>query len=124
MLILYDRYNILMIFNIVFVFVFKQKTAYEMGIRDWSSVVCTADLNGQCVFNPHGDGVVPKAAVTRTYPVLEKFGLVWVWMGQKAADPAKLPNFDFMDDTRWTYVKGHIHGSGYYELFTDNILDL
>src|SRR3546814_4924619 len=68
--------------------------------------------------------VVPKAAVTRTYPVLEKFGLVWVWMGQKAADPAKLPNFDFMDDTRWTYVKGHIHGSGYYELFTDNILDL
>src|SRR3546814_1442050 len=80
--------------------------------------------NGQCVFNPHGDGVVPKAAVTRTYPVLEKFGLVWVWMGQKAADPAKLPNFDFMDDTRWTYVKGHIHGSGYYELLTDNILDL
>src|SRR3546814_818279 len=68
--------------------------------------------------------VVPKAAVTRTYPVLEKFGLVWVWMGQKAADPAKLPNFDFMDDTRWTYVKGHIHGSGYSELFTDNILDL
>src|SRR3546814_14860738 len=45
-------------------------------------------------------------------------------MGEKAADPAKLPNFDFMDDTRWTYVKGHIHGSGYYELFTDNILDL
>src|SRR3546814_8483978 len=29
-----------------------------------------------------------------------------------------------MNDTRWTYVKGHIHGSGYYELFTDNILDL
>src|SRR3546814_3688641 len=45
-------------------------------------------------------------------------------MGQKAADPAKLPNFDFRDDTRWTYVKGHIHGSGYYELFTDNLLDL
>src|SRR3546814_2064481 len=28
--------------------------------------------NGQCVFNPHGDGVVPKAAVTRTYPRSEE----------------------------------------------------
>src|SRR3546814_18546707 len=80
--------------------------------------------NGQCVFNPHGDGVVPKAAVTRTYPVLDKLGFVWVWMGQKADDPAKLPNFDFMDATRWTYVTGHINGSGFYELFTDHILVL
>src|SRR3546814_12994346 len=45
-------------------------------------------------------------------------------MWQNAADPANLPNFDFMDDTRWPYVKVHIHGSGYYDLFTDNILDL
>src|SRR3546814_3475612 len=26
------------------VFFFKQKTAYEMGIRDWSSDVCSSDL--------------------------------------------------------------------------------
>src|SRR3546814_2269534 len=29
-----------------FVFVFKQKTAYEMRISDWSSDVCSADLIG------------------------------------------------------------------------------
>src|SRR3546814_19261760 len=28
------------------VFVFKQKTAYEMRIRDWSSDVCSSDLAG------------------------------------------------------------------------------
>src|SRR3546814_7546319 len=30
-----------------FVFFFKQKTAYEMRISDWSSDVCSSDL-GQC----------------------------------------------------------------------------
>src|SRR3546814_10290394 len=29
----------------VFVFFFKQKTAYEMRISDWSSDVCSSDLN-------------------------------------------------------------------------------
>src|SRR3546814_10106438 len=28
-----------------FVFFFKQKTAYEMRISDWSSDVCSSDLN-------------------------------------------------------------------------------
>src|SRR3546814_7323314 len=28
-------------------FVFKQKTAYEMRISDWSSDVCSSDLGGQ-----------------------------------------------------------------------------
>src|SRR3546814_2167215 len=32
-----------------FVFFFKQKTAYEMRISDWSSDVCSSDLRGQRV---------------------------------------------------------------------------
>src|SRR3546814_1057946 len=34
-----------MCFIVVF-FVFKQKTAYEMRISDWSSDVCSSDLTG------------------------------------------------------------------------------
>src|SRR3546814_10161798 len=30
---------------LVFFFVFKQKTAYEMRISDWSSDVCSSDLS-------------------------------------------------------------------------------
>src|SRR3546814_2388089 len=30
---------------VVFVFFFKQKTAYEMRISDWSSDVCSSDLH-------------------------------------------------------------------------------
>src|SRR3546814_4927901 len=29
-----------------FIFFFKQKTAYEMRISDWSSDVCSSDLSG------------------------------------------------------------------------------
>src|SRR3546814_5023992 len=29
-------------------FFFKQKTAYEMRISDWSSDVCSSDLAGRC----------------------------------------------------------------------------
>src|SRR3546814_19949444 len=31
----------------VFSFIFKQKTAYEMRISDWSSDVCSSDLRGR-----------------------------------------------------------------------------
>src|SRR3546814_2522443 len=33
-----------MIVSVVFFFFFKQKTAYEMRISDWSSDVCSSDL--------------------------------------------------------------------------------
>src|SRR3546814_4874722 len=35
---------VLFVYNCVFFF-FKQKTAYEMRISDWSSDVCSSDLN-------------------------------------------------------------------------------
>src|SRR3546814_10369522 len=35
-----------------FVFFFKQKTAYEMRISDWSSDVCSSDLDHR---HPHGN---------------------------------------------------------------------
>src|SRR3546814_10723573 len=34
-------------FYFVYFFFFKQKTAYEMRISDWSSDVCSSDLNHQ-----------------------------------------------------------------------------
>src|SRR3546814_7438543 len=33
--------------DVVFFFFFKQKTAYEMRISDWSSDVCSSDLGGE-----------------------------------------------------------------------------
>ena len=36
-------------FICMFVFFFKQKTAYEIGTGDWSSDVCSSDLVQACV---------------------------------------------------------------------------
>src|SRR3546814_17668586 len=47
-----------------FVFFFKQKTAYEMRISDWSSDVCSSDLIPNraplCLRCGHGSAVQPK----------------------------------------------------------------
>src|SRR3546814_4217525 len=51
---------------LLFVF-FKQKTAYEMRISDWSSDVCSSDLPVDCVAFDLEDAVPPqqKAAARR-----------------------------------------------------------
>src|SRR3546814_6832593 len=36
-----------------FIFFFKQKTAYEMRISDWSSDVCSSDLQAAWATNAH-----------------------------------------------------------------------
>src|SRR3546814_6061950 len=38
------------LFGMFLFFFFKQKTAYEMRISDWSSDVCSSDLLAACVF--------------------------------------------------------------------------
>src|SRR3546814_12267171 len=40
---------------VVFFFFFKQKTAYEMRISDWSSDVCSSDLSSARTFRRCGD---------------------------------------------------------------------
>src|SRR3546814_7153257 len=46
----------------VFIFFFKQKTAYEMRISDWSSDVCSSDLGGGArdatAIDDEGDGAI------------------------------------------------------------------
>src|SRR3546814_10390400 len=48
----------MMVFFFVLVFFFKQKTAYEMRISDWSSDVCSSDLR---IAPPVGDDAVEMA---------------------------------------------------------------
>src|SRR3546814_8898435 len=37
------------VYHLFFFFFFKQKTAYEMRISDWSSDVCSSDLGSQVI---------------------------------------------------------------------------
>src|SRR3546814_8803218 len=48
--------------SLLFVFFFKQKTAYEMRISDWSSDVCSSDLLDGAGRNGRRDGGRPAGA--------------------------------------------------------------
>jgi phenylpropionate dioxygenase-like ring-hydroxylating dioxygenase large terminal subunit len=83
------------------------------------------DGSGTCVHNPHGDGTIPRAACVPSHPVVERYRLVWVWMGApELADASSIPDFSYVDDPAYTTVTGSVSGAGHYELYSDNILDL
>ena len=83
------------------------------------------DGSGQCVLNPHGDGRIPKTAVVRSYPVVERHSVLWIWMGDpERADPDLITNFDCLDPEGWAVSTGYLNVKGHYELESDNILDL
>lgn len=81
------------------------------------------DRTGQCVHNPHGP--TPRAARVPSYPLVERYSALWVWMGDPArADPAAIPEFDFLVPEAWHVGTGHMLVQAHYELESDNILDL
>ncbi|WP_321821579.1 MULTISPECIES: aromatic ring-hydroxylating dioxygenase subunit alpha [unclassified Burkholderia] len=84
------------------------------------------DCTGKCVDNPHGDGAIPKAAHVRTYLVEERYGLVWVWMGNPAmADVSKIADYSCLTDTsKFKAVHGYIKLNANYQLVMDNLTDL
>src|SRR3546814_10767871 len=60
-------------------FFFKQKTAYEVRISDWSSDVCSSDLAGRCegALQVHLDDRVPLGlAHVREHAVAQDPGVV------------------------------------------------
>ena len=39
------------------------------------------DASGACVANPHEEGRIPRNAKVRSYPLCERYGILWIWMG-------------------------------------------
>jgi phenylpropionate dioxygenase-like ring-hydroxylating dioxygenase large terminal subunit len=82
------------------------------------------DIHGACVEIP-GQTTIPRDARVRSYPVREKWGVVWIWMGDAAkADAAKIPELTWLDDAKWTATPGYIHLKSNYQFLIDNLLDL
>lgn len=80
--------------------------------------------NGACVHNPHYSAL-PRSARVATWPLLERHGMLWIWMGDADPDEGKLPaEFAFLDDPKFRTVSGYLHVKGNYQLVIDNLLDL
>lgn len=82
------------------------------------------DATGACVKIP-GQSRIPPGAHVRSYPVVEKWGWVWIWPGDPArADPARIPNWTWVGDPEWAFTKPDpFHMKCHYQLVADNVLD-
>ena len=84
----------------------------SIGTRSGDTVVCgyhglAFDRSGACVHNPFSDRI-PAGTTVRSFPVVERDGIVWLWAGDPAlADPARIPDFTALAETPFSRT---LHG--------------
>jgi phenylpropionate dioxygenase-like ring-hydroxylating dioxygenase large terminal subunit len=80
--------------------------------------------DGRCVEIP-GQDRVPSSIRVRSYPIVEKHGGAWIWMGApERADEALIPPISGPDDPEWALVSSHLDIEASAGLVCDNLLDL
>lgn len=102
----------------------------SLGKVDGDTIRCpyhglVFDKSGACAHNPHGKGARPAALSVRSYPLVVKEGMLWIWMGDPArSGDAGPPSFPFMTAEGTVTITGYLHVGADYELVTDNLMDL
>ena len=82
------------------------------------------DSTGRCVHVP-GQTQVPPGAQVRTYPVVEKYNWLWIWMGDPAlADESEIIPYPWKSADDWGDKGTYFHVKCDYRLIIDNLLDL
>jgi phenylpropionate dioxygenase-like ring-hydroxylating dioxygenase large terminal subunit len=83
------------------------------------------DGSGQCVHNPHGDGRIPPTAQVRSFPLQERYGMVWIWMGEPLqAAQTEVQPFEYLNPEHNVTASGYLRTQAHYQLSADNLLDL
>ncbi|MBB6255246.1 Rieske 2Fe-2S domain-containing protein [Nitrospirillum iridis] len=82
------------------------------------------DGAGRCAHIPGQDKIPPRAEV-RSYPIAERYGIAWIWMGDAArADLTRLPVIDHYDDEGWELIDGgYQHHPSNYLNIVENLMD-
>ena len=100
----------------------------SMGRLDAGEIVCgyhglRMGSQGTVVSMPGQD--VRRFPCVHAYPVVERYGFVWVWPGEAdIANPSDIPRLQWADDPAWAYGGGVYHIACDYRLMIDNLMDL
>ena len=79
---------------------------------------------GQCTLAP-GQDTPPAKACVRTFPLVARHSLLWIWMGERErADVALVPDIHWNGDPAWAASRGYHHIEADFRLSNDNLLDL
>jgi vanillate O-demethylase monooxygenase subunit len=82
------------------------------------------DCSGKCVEVPGQVNIPPRAKVT-SYPLVERWKMAWIWMGDAAlANPDLIPELPWLDSPQWAYANGCLVYDCNYVLLLDNLIDL
>jgi len=82
------------------------------------------EADGKCARIPNQERI-PPAANVRSYPVVEKDHLIWIWMGDaELADPAQIIDSPEHNDPKWTWRPYNFPVQADWQLIVDNIMDL
>jgi len=107
-----------------------RKLPLSMGALDGDLVVCgyhglTFDGTGACTEAPTQRGMTPRRAVVKSYPVVDRYRLLWIWMGDPAlADPDDIYEIANFDNPDWGYTDGgKLPIACNYLWVVDNLLD-
>lgn len=81
------------------------------------------DGDGKCTEEPGRSRPAPGLDV-RSYPVVERWKQIWIWMGApELADPGLIPDCPYQDSPEWASIPSYIHYSADYRLILDNLMD-
>lgn len=82
------------------------------------------DCTGTCVRVPAQDKV-PRGSEIKAYPAVERWGFVWLWMGEPAlADAALIPKLWTASHPEWEAFIGEVFQvNADYRFLADNLLD-
>ncbi len=107
-----------------------RKLPLSDGKLDGDRVVCgyhglTFDCTGSCVDAPTQRDNIPKRAVVKSYPVVDRYRLLWIWMGDpEKADPDDIFEIENFDNPEWGYTDGGVLPIACNYLWVaDNLLD-
>ncbi len=79
---------------------------------------------GRCESMPHQPNIARLKGIER-YPVTERYGYVWVWVGDpERADAGRLPDMSWGEGGDWAYGGGCYRIECDYRLLIDNLMDL
>ena len=82
------------------------------------------DVHGRCALIPSQDRIPPKAHV-RSFPVVERHTMVWLWTGApELADESLIPDFGRLSDPNFAAVGAMNHVVAATPLVVDNLMDL
>lgn len=107
-----------------------RKLPLSKGQLDGDTVVCgyhglRFDGTGSCTESPTQRGMTPRRAVVKSYPVVDRYRLLWIWMGDpEKANPNEIFEIENFEDPSWGYTDGGMLPIACNYLWVcDNLLD-